>query len=136
MRLFIPFNKIQCSHQPSWFTANIRDHIKCLQIFQCRYKRHPTEFLKEKIKSSEESLQEEIFNSKANYELYLIREFASNYNNNIFKYIRNLTQSSGAIPLLYILTMLVLNLILIVPTCLIVISILFSLTHPNNPMLK
>jgi len=72
IRLFIPFNKIYCSHQPSWF--NIRDHIKCMKTLHHKYKQHPTEFLEEKIKSSEESLQEEISNSKANYELYLIRE--------------------------------------------------------------
>ena len=38
-------------------------------------------------------LQEEIANNKANYELHLIREYALSRNNNIFKYIRNLTQS-------------------------------------------
>ena len=31
--------------------------------------------------------------AKANYELHLIREYALSHNNNIFKYIRNLTES-------------------------------------------
>jgi len=51
IRSFIPFNKMYCSHQPSWFTANIRHHIKCLRTLRHRYKRHPTdhEFLEEKL---------------------------------------------------------------------------------------
>ena len=56
IRLFIPFTKIHCNHQPSWFTANIRHH-KCLHTLRHRNKRHPTRFLKEKIKLSDVSLQ-------------------------------------------------------------------------------
>ena len=73
----------------------IRHHIKCLHTLHRRHKRHPTRSLEEKIKLSEESLQEEIANSKTN-ELYLIREYASHdHNNNILKYIRNLTHSKN-----------------------------------------
>jgi len=62
MRLFIPFNQVHCS---SWFTANIRHHIKCLRTLRRRHKRHMTRYLEEKIKLSEESLQEEIAKNKA-----------------------------------------------------------------------
>jgi len=52
--------------------------------------------LEEKIRSPEESLQEEITNSKINFESYLISEHASHCNSNIiFKYIRNLTHSKS-----------------------------------------
>ena len=131
MRLFIPFTKIHCKHQPSWFTVNIRHHIKCLRTLRRRHKRHPTRSLEEKSN---------YLKSHSRKKLPIVILTMSYTSSESIHHTTTATiflSISGISPihLFYTWMMILLNLTLILLACSIPIFIQFSQTHLNYPML-
>ena len=73
----------------------VKHQQNCIHSLRRKLKKKPTNTLKQKLQSEEDSLQVLMEEAKSNYESKLIDTFASYNNNPIFKYISSLTKNSS-----------------------------------------
>ena len=65
--------------------------IVCMNTLRRKHKTHPTDYIEDKIKVLEVSVQKKISHSKAEYESSLVNQCAIS-NSRIFKYIKGITK--------------------------------------------
>ena len=81
---------------PKWFIPTIKHHLNCIPSLRRKFKKTPTDILKQKLQSEEDCLQALMEEAKRDYESKLINNFDSSNNNNlIYIYISALSNSSS-----------------------------------------
>jgi len=92
---FVPQFLVRKKEYPKWFTPTIKHHLNCIHSLRRKFKTKPTDILKQKLQSEEDSLQALMEEAKTDYESKLINNFGSSNNNLIYKYISALSNSSS-----------------------------------------
>ena len=68
--------------------------LNCIHSLRRKYKKSPTDSLKDKLAAAELNLQKEMADAKTTFESSLVHKFATSNNNWIYKYISSITKSS------------------------------------------
>ena len=74
---FVPQFVVKKKEYPKWFTPTIKHRLNCLHSLRRKFKKKPTDTLKHKLQSEEDSLQSLMEEAKCDYETKLIHNFAS-----------------------------------------------------------
>ena len=93
--LFIPRKQTYSKTRPKWLSSTIQHKLNCLHTLRKKVKVNPTEANTLALVEAEKALQSEIEKSKQEIEADLIRQFEHSNNNEIYKYISNLTNTRG-----------------------------------------
>ena len=102
---FVPQFLVRKKEYPKWFTPTIKHHLNCIHSLRRKFKKKPTDNLKQKHQSEEDRLQALMEEAKSDYESKLINNFGSSNNSNlIYKYISALSSSSSLPQQMYLHT--------------------------------